>query len=458
MLPAQKELREDHGLPAFDGGAKLSSGKVVDSIQTLRDRVEEIDLRALSDAAEQIAHLRQGLFTLQQTITVVAEVTAIQSKVLQAQNEVEEDLDRVKTEILNKSLTLRHLGLKDLLASLRGLQTNLNERLSRTDDCVRTIAENVNSALLPTESFSRAASDADSLFDDNSDDGDTFNSPDILTTQEPEPVSDKFQSSALPPGLEIQHVEDAPEDVEKLPEIESQPDAQLDPDVMFVDDGEDTSEEDLLSEPIQIPSEETPRALDVQTAAKNTQDTPPASSASNSEFDKKLLDDLIKNYGEFVAFSAAPSPPKVEPSEPNPAEAPSFASVKNQNDRANSGALVSYNHGELDRKLKKLIKDYGEVDIYSQRSRFKTKLHAIGAFALLGAVLSGIYFFSAPKANFASNPTPQQPAAEGTNDTGNVIDKIDPAAKHSSPGSARQAAGGGTGSSNPNSKQTLLKK
>src|ERR1043166_1126486 len=317
MLPVQKELREDHGLPAFDGGAKLSAGKVVDSIQTLRDRVEEIDLRALSDAAQQIAHLRQRLFTLQQTMTVVAEVTAIQSKVLQAQNEVEEELDQVQTEILNKSLTLRHLGLKDLLASLRGLQKNLNGKLNRADDLVRTHAENVNSPLLPADGLSRAASDADSLFDDSSKEGDTFNTPDIVTIQEQEPLSDASTNSLLPPSLETQYVEDAPEDVEESPEIESHADAQLDPDVMFVDNGEDISEEGLLSEPIQIPSEETPRTSDVQTAGKNTQDTPPASSASNSDFDKKLLDDLIKNYGEFVAFSTAPSPPKVEPSEPD---------------------------------------------------------------------------------------------------------------------------------------------
>ncbi len=53
-------------------------------------------------------------------------------------------------------------------------------------------------------------------------------------------------------------------------------------------------------------------------------------------------------------------------------------------------------HGELDRQLKSIIKDYGEYDLYSHRSAINFKTAAIAAFAVLGLVLGGFYFFKVP--------------------------------------------------------------
>lgn len=60
-------------------------------------------------------------------------------------------------------------------------------------------------------------------------------------------------------------------------------------------------------------------------------------------------------------------------------------------------------HSELDRQLKSIIKDYGEYDLYSHPSSTKVKTAAIVAFALLGLVLGGFYFFKAP-AHVATAP------------------------------------------------------
>ena len=57
--------------------------------------------------------------------------------------------------------------------------------------------------------------------------------------------------------------------------------------------------------------------------------------------------------------------------------------------------------GEIDRQLKSIIKDYGEVDLYSPRSSINFKLAAVGAFVVLGLVLGGLYFFKP-----SSTPTP----------------------------------------------------
>lgn len=65
--------------------------------------------------------------------------------------------------------------------------------------------------------------------------------------------------------------------------------------------------------------------------------------------------------------------------------------------RAKEKKLQAANkHGEIDRQLKSIIKDYGEYDLYSPRSTINFKLAAIGAFAVLGLVLGGLYFFKTP--------------------------------------------------------------
>jgi hypothetical protein len=124
-----------------------------------------------------------------------------------------------------------------------------------------------------------------------------------------------------------------------------------------------------------------------------------------SDFDQQLLDDLIKNYGEFASFSqpdAGLEPqlhgtvdfqfttekratlitePSAVPSTPSGSHPP----------------IPARKEGELDVRLKKLIKDYGENDLYSRETPIKVKTGVIGALILLAAILSGFYFLSSPK-------------------------------------------------------------
>jgi hypothetical protein len=67
--------------------------------------------------------------------------------------------------------------------------------------------------------------------------------------------------------------------------------------------------------------------------------------------------------------------------------------------------------GEIDRKLKKLIKDYGEYDLYSRQTPLKLKTGVVAAFLVLTLIFSGFYFFSSPKpkpAGPASTPSTSQ--------------------------------------------------
>ena len=71
--------------------------------------------------------------------------------------------------------------------------------------------------------------------------------------------------------------------------------------------------------------------------------------------------------------------------------------------------LTVRRHGELDRQLKSIIKDYGEYDLYSHRSTINFKTAAIAAFVVLGLVLGGFYFFRVPTVPTPAAVTAGQP-------------------------------------------------
>ncbi len=124
---------------------------------------------------------------------------------------------------------------------------------------------------------------------------------------------------------------------------------------------------------------------------------------STTTLDKRLLDDLIKQYGDFAVTSNLPVPvetakrSKAKPAAVVSANIPEFDGPIFEEpiiENRNSGQIQKA--GELDRQLKKIIKDYGENDIYSRRSTLNLKTGGIIAFVVLGLVLGGIYLFKSP--------------------------------------------------------------
>ena len=124
-----------------------------------------------------------------------------------------------------------------------------------------------------------------------------------------------------------------------------------------------------------------------------------AVASEEADFDQRLLDDLIKDYGEFTILPS--STPKGE-AKKEPKPEPTMATP-----RVNASATVNparqpnlpaqRKDGELDRKLKKLIKDYGEYDLYSRQTPIKLKMGVVIAFLLMTLIFSGFYFFSSTK-------------------------------------------------------------
>jgi hypothetical protein len=123
------------------------------------------------------------------------------------------------------------------------------------------------------------------------------------------------------------------------------------------------------------------------------------------DFDQRLIDDVIKNYGDFAV---TPNLPATLHTSTKIAPVTDEAAKKATAELAKSAAAAERNllnvqkSGDLDRQLKKIIKDYGEYDIYERKSVFTFKTGGIVAFAVLGLVFAVLYLFQGPKA--ASTP------------------------------------------------------
>ena len=187
-------------------------------------------------------------------------------------------------------------------------------------------------------------------------------------------------------------------------------------------------------------------------------------------FDQRLLTDLIETYGEFTAAPKSPvaiEAPQAIESEcldfqmvPVPVQTPKHTQERSPERQASSASVPQTlkpesretlpvtitaaepkesepfellaiappeaseakpeaneerrpavrRHGELDRQLKSIIKDYGEYDLYSHRSTVNFKTAVIAAFAVLGLLLGGFYFFRVPAVPTPAAVTSGRPA------------------------------------------------
>jgi hypothetical protein len=416
MLPAQKEIRES-GLISLEDHVALSSGKLIDSAQNLRECLDEMDLTEITDAVERISNLQQRLLAWRRAMAILAEVSSCQSKVLQARNEIAQELNRVKSEILRKPFSSREPEDKDKLITIRGLPKKLNHAPNRPDP-LSAMVDDMAPARQDSASISAAVSciPAIEVTDQTEKAVHVFTSTDKIAAYTPEQASltDITSQDEL-------HLLDAKSPQSEKDQVGTRPVRQETIASLVKEFADGAGVENMGHGS----TEETYKWLNSQAAGERSKESTLAPAAVTVEFDKKLLDDLIKNYGEFVVSPNLPA--AAEPVNPSKkSEKQSHSRVNNETDRASDNTVVSYSsHGDLDRKLKKLIKDYGQVDLYSQRSWFKTKIRAVAAFAVLGAVLTGIYFFFAPKTNVALNPSATH-AQEGFESTaGEPSDRLD---------------------------------
>jgi hypothetical protein len=190
-----------------------------------------------------------------------------------------------------------------------------------------------------------------------------------------------------------------------------------------------------------------PAIPEIETA--ETTDQTHTTASEEADFDQRLLDDLIKDYGEFTILPRSPAKSEAEKKAqhentiasrgPDSSIAVELASQRN--------LPLQRKDGELDRKLKKLMKDYGEYDLYSRPTPISLKTAVVAAFLLLTLVFSGFYFFSSSKSAVPSStlsaPQSQNSPDSGSKETSTITEtsggKIPPASSVSNAGVPKTA-------------------
>jgi hypothetical protein len=151
-----------------------------------------------------------------------------------------------------------------------------------------------------------------------------------------------------------------------------------------------------------------PSAESLDPARMDPDDGLQQSGAASTDFDQQLLDDLIQNYGEFAAVPRSRTAVQARQEAPStPPAAPATPAAEACHTDPADMQPVTRGQSEIDRQLKKIIKDYGEYDLYSRRTRISLTTGLIAALVLVVLFVSWFYYFS-PKADNVAGASSRQ--------------------------------------------------
>ena len=392
MLSAKKDgSRAEPEAPRTNSPSGAAVGKVVNSIQGLQQRLNDYTLEEVADAENRSRTLLVGLLNLQARI---GSLVAIKQSMTVAYAAIEKtsfedpELSTIETsskpihlhDIIQASNLIKFPGLKKpVQPSARHTVPNLligSQRLPAADDRLEPREDVIGAR--PAADRRETTDSLDEpifVFDATEIEEGRIPSADFSWDKDSDRTFDENIIHGVSYDQEIQTIA-----VQSIPEKAKQPHS-------------DISAAKLVEE-MPLPGEPNGR---LSTALVPT----------GGDFDQRLLDDLIKNYGEF--FSSTKSLAKTESQKAGETEVGSknilletLAVESAKDDTARTLPLKK--EGDIDRELKKIIKDYGEYDIYSRQNPINLKFAAIGAFLLLTAVFSGFYFLSSSKSQEASSP------------------------------------------------------
>ena len=400
MLSAEKDANRATRTtpqPISPNGAAV--GKVVNSIQSLRQRLDDFTLDEVADAENRSRILLLGLSNLQLRVRSLAAIkqsmVALRDAIAQARSE---DFTFSTCEVSDKPLRLHDIVKASNLIKFPSLK-KLSSQTSKHTVHNASVTSQISSLANDKPKFTGEVIEARPAADHQETIGCPEEPPFVFDTEQ---IGTALSSSAEnfswgeePGGMFRKDITDEVNYNQDIGTNVARPTAESIKSRDFLS----TPEQDQLTPPPGEPKASTSTAL----------------VPSGGDFDQRLLDDLIKNYGEF--FGSADSRAKVEPqakieTELSSAkillETPAVESLKDNTARA----LPLKKEGDINRQLKKIIKDYGEYDIYSRQSPINLKFALIGAFLLLGAVFSGFYLLSSSKSQETSSlPASAQPAS-----------------------------------------------
>jgi len=378
-------------------------GKVVNSIQGLQQRLNDYTLEEVSAAENRSRTLLLGLLNLQSRVGSLVAIKRSMTLVHEAvEKTASEDIKLSVIDTSGKPIHLRDIIQASNLIKFPGLKRTLPKRPEPTVTTASPSGETISGATDTSKSI-RDVSTRDSAADRHK------------ATDSPEEPAFVFGTTEIEAASGIPSAEfswDKDSDSVKTIGDSIQYEQEL-----------QTTAVRSATEKINNPQSDISVPEFVQKLPLSEEPITPISTAlvpAGGDFDQRLLDDLIKNYGEF--FSSSDSPSKVVPranidtveagSKPIILEKPAVESPKNKT--ARTSPLKK--EGDIDRELKKIIKDYGEYDIYSHKNQINLKFAGVGAFLLLVAVLSGFYFLSSSKSQEPSSPPAAAESVSTTSD------------------------------------------
>ena len=399
-----------------------SFDRVVNSIEGLRGRVQGFTLEQVSEIEQKLRTLSAQLDELQRTVDALAEMKQemgdVQKAVQQAEAESLEQSKRITTVEPMSVQSIARMGALLKFRRVLKVLKETNNKISVAADPEVKIPFRPIPVEIPTEQSNNKQEFATDLraildrFDPRPESADN-----VVVTHE---ALEQTETLSHPTTVEKDF-----EPVELFPEAL----ADIVPDVstLALEPQERTAEfDDTRQEPPanhEAIFEEFKGTRDIEVdlavpetdREERTEQTDKFAS-EEMDFDQRLLDDLIKNYGEFTILPTSTS----EDALTDDATREHGTETLQARPRANTPtpAIPSLNlpsprkDGELDQKLKKLIKDYGEYDLYSRQTPAKLKTGVIAAFLLLTLILAGLYFFYSPKATVSPNiPSPSLESA-----------------------------------------------
>jgi hypothetical protein len=392
MLTARKENNPSKSTPFPQRPPKAGSfDKVVGSIDGLRDRVQGFTLEQISEADQKLATMSLGLSALQQRLRMLSEMKDRINRLRDTMQQVEtESLEENRLAIDTEPIPVHAVAQIENLLKLRQVIKLIKA------------AQNVSLTLSPKDQEIQAPV----IFE-----------PFEIVSKPPMSLMNREYLATESPLTETPKQEEA---LGALTEAPDKSEGVYDPDWLekridevkvISNQAADSTEpheavgsiliEDLHLESIDATEypelNRTFPAEEISTPSDRTQtDAPPEEEA---DFDRHLLDDLIKNYGEFSIMPSSPAEAKIhqEPKNDNPTSTARTDSSTAVAPASQPTFSLQRKDGELDLKLKKLIKDYGEYDLYSRQTPLKLKTGVIAAFLVLSLVFLGFYFFSSPK-------------------------------------------------------------
>ena len=420
MLSAkQDENRAEPTVPRVSPPSGGTMGKVVNSIQGLQQRLNDYTLEEIAAAENRSRTLMLGLLNLQSRVDSLIAIKRSMTVVFDAlQKTTSEDVKLSLVNPTGKSIHLHDIIQANNLIKFPGIKRTSNQSAGKANTDRPGPGEIIpgdNDTPPSTRDLTRQSTTVD-----RSEAIDSPNEPAFVFG------ATEIDAASEVPSADFSWDKDDDLDKEFSDDIPGEQEIQAATTRSAAPEKYNSIQADLC------PPES---AEELPVLEESNTPTSKALVPTGGDFDQRLLDDLIKNYGEF--FSSSSSSPKVA-SQAN-LEAVESGSKPILHKPAAEGAKINTartaplkKEGDIDRELKKIIKDYGEYDIYSRHNRINLKFAAIGAFLLLGAVFSGFYFLSSSRSPERSSPSAAtEPVSKTSDEHASGIDDLKHPAKAS---------------------------